>query len=138
MGTHHRGGSYRTGGCHPCKSLAHHTSTPFTLSAHPSPQDRTAPALCLSPSIITSRIANQMLSDTTLQPSTDKKKSRKRPLNSGEKEAIRRQRERQERYMHIGDESYDQPFAPTSVNSQSSHMNVSPLHSKPCHTQCRY
>ncbi|KAA1113126.1 Transcription factor spt20 [Puccinia graminis f. sp. tritici] len=75
--------------------------------------DRTAPALCLSPSIITSRIANQMLSETTLQPSTDKKKSRKRPLNSGEKEAMRRQRERQERYMHIADESYDQSFAPT-------------------------
>ncbi|WAR60455.1 hypothetical protein PtB15_9B394 [Puccinia triticina] len=75
--------------------------------------DRTTPALCLSPSIITSRIANQMLSETTLQPSTDKKKSRKRPLNSGEKEAMRRQRERQERYMHIADEGYDQAFAPT-------------------------
>jgi hypothetical protein len=54
-----------------------------------------------------------MLSETSLQPSTDKKKSRKRPLNSGEKEAMRRQRERQERYMHIADESYDQSFAPT-------------------------
>ncbi|KAH9450360.1 hypothetical protein Pst134EA_027067 [Puccinia striiformis f. sp. tritici] len=75
--------------------------------------DRTAPALCLSPSIITSRIANQMLSETTLQPFTDKKNPRKRPLNSGEKEAMRRQRERHERFMHIADESYDQSFAPT-------------------------
>lgn len=75
--------------------------------------DRTAPALCLSPSIITSRIANQMLNETTLQPSTNQKKARKRPLNSGEEEALRRRLERQEKYMHIADESYDQSFAPT-------------------------
>ncbi|KAG0144184.1 hypothetical protein CROQUDRAFT_660353 [Cronartium quercuum f. sp. fusiforme G11] len=75
--------------------------------------ERTTPALCLSPSIITSRIANQMLGDTTLQPSTNHKKQRKRPLNSGEEEAMRRKRDRQEKYIHIADESYGQPFAPT-------------------------
>ncbi|MBW0464661.1 hypothetical protein O181_004376 [Austropuccinia psidii MF-1] len=75
--------------------------------------ERTTPALCLSPSIVTSRIANQMLAATTLQPSTAHKKPRKRPLNSGEEEAMRRQRERRDVFMHIADESYGQPFAPT-------------------------
>ncbi|KAH9815578.1 Spt20 family-domain-containing protein [Melampsora americana] len=75
--------------------------------------ERITPPLCLSPSIITTRIANQLLCDTAIQPSTHQKRPRKRPLNSGEEEAMRRKRDRQEKYMHIADESYGQAFAPT-------------------------
>ncbi|CAH7686135.1 Spt20 family-domain-containing protein [Phakopsora pachyrhizi] len=75
--------------------------------------ERTTPALCLSPSIITSRIANQMLVETALQPSNDHRMPRKRPLNSGEEEAMRRRRERQDKFIHIADGSYGQEFAPT-------------------------
>lgn len=70
-------------------------------------QNRTTPALCLSPSIQTSRIANSMLRATTLRPV-----KRKRFCGSAEgddegeegEEGTRKEREERERIMKIGDE----------------------------------
>lgn len=69
-------------------------------------QARTAPPLCLSPSIQTSRIANSMLRATTIRPP-----KRKRFCGSGEgdeddvgEEGQRREREEYERMMKLGDE----------------------------------
>lgn len=69
-------------------------------------QARTAPPLCLSPSLQTTRLANTMLRATTLRPP-----KRKRSCNFAEGdedeeggEVARKEREEHERLMKIGDE----------------------------------
>ncbi|BGP16005.1 Transcription factor spt20 [Rhodosporidiobolus nylandii] len=75
--------------------------------------NRTAPALCLSPSIQTSRIANSMLRATTLRPP-----KRKRFCSTGEcdnedgEEGQKREQEEHEKLMKVGDEGVPRTKGP--------------------------
>ncbi|GAA6042292.1 hypothetical protein JCM8097_000619 [Rhodosporidiobolus ruineniae] len=81
--------------------------------------NRTAPPLCLSPSLQTSRIANSMLRATTLRPpkrkrfcSTGECDEGGNTAEAGTEEGQRKEREEHERLMKVGDEGVPRTRGP--------------------------
>jgi hypothetical protein len=78
----------------------------------------TSAPLCLDPSIKVSRIANEMLCQTTLERPSPSRKNKGHAANS--QEAEKKQEER-EKLMRMGDDSHGRMFAPTYVSTRQSH-----------------